>query len=103
MPKPKSAVETVAGDFRMPRLQIDIAEQKLKTIESLMHECGFATKKDLFNNALTLFQWAVGEKRRGHTIASIDEKSKRYRELQMPALNDVKVVEEPIHRPSLSY
>ena len=73
----------------MPRLQIDVAEQKLKTIEHLMQECGFATKKDLFNNALTLFQWAVGEKKQGHAIASINEKTKTYRELQMPALNDV--------------
>ena len=75
----------------MPRLQIDIKEQKVKVIEELMDECGFSTKKDLFNNALTLFQWAVGEKKQGHTIASIDERTKKYRELQMPALNEVTV------------
>jgi hypothetical protein len=75
----------------MPRLQIDIAEQKLKAIEHLMEVCGFSTKKDLFNNALTLFQWAVDEKKKGNTIASISESSKNYRELQMPALNDVKI------------
>lgn len=74
----------------MPRLQIDVAEQKLKTIENLMEECGFSTKKDLFNNALTLFQWAVEEKKLGNTIASISKTSKNFRELQMPALNDVK-------------
>jgi hypothetical protein len=79
----------------MPRLQIDIKEQKVKVIEELMDQCGFSTKKDLFNNALTLFQWAVGEKRQGHTIASINEETKKYRELQMPALNEVEVDKSP--------
>jgi hypothetical protein len=71
----------------MPRFQIDVSEKKLATIEELMRLCDIPTKKDLFNNALTLFQWAVFEKLHGHTIASIDEKTKKYRELQMPALN----------------
>ncbi|MBC9878667.1 hypothetical protein G8O24_15100 [Bradyrhizobium sp. INPA01-394B] len=76
----------------MPRLQIDVAEQKLRAIELLMEECGFSTKKDLFNNALTLFQWAVNERKRGNTIAAIDNSSKNYRELHMPSLDDVRVV-----------
>jgi hypothetical protein len=71
----------------MPRFQIDVSEKKLLTIEELMRLCELPTKKDLFNNALTLFQWAVSEKLNGHTIASIDERTKKYRELQMPALN----------------
>ena len=76
----------------MPRLQIDVTDQKLKAIDSLMEVCGFTTKKDLFNNALTLFQWAVEERRLGHEIASIDKASNNYRELRMPALNDVQAI-----------
>lgn len=75
----------------MPRLQIDVTEAKLKTMAELMGLCNLQTKKDLFNNALTLFQWAVEEKRQGNTIASINENTKNYRELQMPALSEVPV------------
>jgi hypothetical protein len=39
----------------MPRLQIDIKEQKLKVIEGLMNECGFSTKKDLFQQCVDSF------------------------------------------------
>jgi hypothetical protein len=73
----------------MPRFQIDVSEQKLGTIEELIRLCGLSTKKELFNNALTLFQWAVSEKSAGHTIASIDKSTRKYRELQMPALMEV--------------
>lgn len=83
----------------MPRVQIDLGKQRVEAIERLMRECGLSTKKDLFNNALTLFQWAVEEKKQGHTIASINNDSKNYRELQMPALNEVKIV-GPVYRTS---
>jgi hypothetical protein len=85
--------KTSAG-ANMPRLQIDVTDNKVKTMEKLMEACGFSTKKDLFNNALTLFQWAVNEKSQGNAIASINADHTNYRELQMPALNDVKVVDQ---------
>ena len=67
------------------RLQMDLPEKRVQELENLMAECGIATKKDLFNTALTLFEWAVSERRRGPIIASVDEKNSKYKELQMPA------------------
>jgi hypothetical protein len=76
----------------MPRFQIDMPDHKIKALQQLMEDCGLATKKDLVNNALTLFQWAVDEKKHGNTIAAIDRQTKVYRELQMPSLNEVRVI-----------
>ena len=47
------------------------------------------TKKDLFNNALSLFRWAVEERKSGRIIASIDGEEKSVREVVMPALSDL--------------
>jgi len=66
-------------------------DHRIKALEQLMEDCGLATKKDVVNNALTLFQWAVDEKKRGNAIAALDQQKEVYRELQMPALNSVLV------------
>jgi hypothetical protein len=57
------------------------------------------TKKDFFNNALTLFKWAIEERRAGRQIASLD--GELYRELRMPALDSVEaavVVKPPLEK-----
>ena len=56
-----------------------------------MEACDISKQKDLFNAALTLLEWAVGERRKGRTIASMDEASMKYKELAMPALSAVRV------------
>ena len=71
------------------RLQIEITEDQDQHIQSLMEQAGLPTKKDLFNNALSLFSWAIEEVANGNSIASVNEEKGRYRELQMPALNHV--------------
>ena len=73
----------------MPRLQIDVTEGQVRDIEALMRKCGVGTKKELFNNAFVLLDWAVGQIEQGNVIASINEADQRYRELQMPILNTV--------------
>jgi hypothetical protein len=54
-----------------------------------MKETKIATRKDLFNNALTLFQWAIKAKRAGRMVASVDEQSGTAKELVMPSLEHV--------------
>jgi hypothetical protein len=70
----------------MVRIQFELPEEKVKELEAIMKEAQITTRKDLFNNALTLFEWAVQERRSGRTIASVDEHNKKYKELVMPAL-----------------
>jgi len=73
----------------MIRIQLDLPEEQVKELDELMKETKIATRKDLFNNALTLFQWAVKAKRSGRIIASIDEEKSTSKELVMPALENV--------------
>lgn len=71
------AIETI-------RIQFELSQEKAEELDELMMETGVPTKKELFNNALTLLKWAVRESKRGHSIASVDEKHGKYRELHMP-------------------
>jgi len=73
----------------MIRIQLDLPEEQVKELDELMKETKIATRKDLFNNALTLFQWAVKAKRSGRIVASIDEERRTSQELVMPALENV--------------
>lgn len=74
---------------KLYRIQFEMPDSKVRDLETLMSESGTQTKKELFNNALTLLEWAVKEKKRGRVIASIDEGSSTYNELHMPILSAV--------------
>jgi hypothetical protein len=68
------------------RLQLEVSEKRQGELQDLMEACDIGKQKDLFNAALTLLEWAVAERKKGRTIASIDEASMKYKELAMPAL-----------------
>ena len=69
---------------KMVRIQFELPEEKVAELENLMSTAKIATKKDLLNNALTVLEWIIQEKRAGRIIASLDERSKHYKELVMP-------------------
>jgi len=73
----------------MVRIQFELPEDQAAALESLMQATAVRTKKELLNNALTLFEWAVNERRQGFKVASINEEEKKIRELLMPALQAV--------------
>ena len=74
----------------MKRLQFEVPEDRAEELERLKVDLRVATLKELINNALTLLEWAVEERKAGHTVASIDRAADRYYELLMPALMAVK-------------
>ena len=76
----------IANMPNMTRIQFELSKDKVKELEDIMEESGIRTKKDLFNNALTLLEWAIRESKAGRVIASIDEKGKKYKEILMPIL-----------------
>lgn len=86
----------------MVRIQLDLSEGRVKELDALMNTTGVSTRKDLFNNALTLFEWAIKEKKQGHIIASIDEKAKKVKELVMPSLEGISADPEPAVAPPSS-
>ena len=86
----------------MPRWQLVISDARVSELTALMEVCGITTQKDLLNSALTFFEWAVEERKRGRIIASVDEENMKYKELAMPALNAVRPQEESKSRRQLA-
>lgn len=73
----------------MKRMQFELPDARFEELQKVMKECGIEKQKDLFNNALTLFEWAANERRQGRIIASVDEKNKKYKQIVMVALENV--------------
>ena len=71
------------------RMQIDLPEDKLRQLESLMKDAGIRTKKEFVNNALTLLAWAIRETKAGRVIAAVDENDHKYKEILLPALENI--------------
>jgi hypothetical protein len=72
--------------MKLVRLQVEITQEQMDRLEHLQELAGLRTKKELIDNALTLFQWALKEKALGRAIISVDEKEETYKELEMPCL-----------------
>ena len=71
------------------RIQLDLPEARIQELRALMDAADIETYKELFNNALTLLEWAIAESRAGRALASIDEATAHYRVLVMPMLQRV--------------
>ena len=71
------------------RIQIEINDEERDAIDALILKAGLKTKKELFNNALAIFEWALNEKKNGRSIASIDKDNEVIRELLMPTLSRI--------------
>ncbi|WP_155296985.1 MULTISPECIES: hypothetical protein [Burkholderia] len=66
------------------RIQFDVAEDQWEEMKTLMDRCGMETRKELFNNAWALLDWAVRERAQGNVIASINDRTDKIKELEMP-------------------
>ena len=55
---------------RKPKFQADIAPVEDRIIRSLKEELQLSSNSDFMSDAVALFQWAVGERKRGHKIFS---------------------------------
>jgi len=75
----------------MVRIQLDLPDEQVAELDERMAETKLRTRKDFFNNALTLFDWAIKQKKAGRVIAAIDESQDIVKELLMPALENVTV------------
>ncbi len=66
------------------RIQFEFPKDKAAALETLMKQVGIGTKKELMNNALTLFEWAVNERKNGNKLLSYNEETKSYTEILLP-------------------
>lgn len=68
------------------RIQVELDEQGVAIVNKVREMTGLNTYKELFNNAITLLDWAARQTYKGLSIAAADEQKQEYRELEMPAL-----------------
>ena len=71
------------------RIQFDMPKDKVEKLENLMEKCGVKTRRDFFNNAITILEWAIQERSEGYDIASMNKATNSYRELRMPILSHI--------------
>ena len=71
------------------RLQFEFSEDRINDLKRLKEETGSETLKELFNNALTMFEWGVEEVKNGNEIAAVNEREKVFRVLVTPLLERV--------------
>jgi hypothetical protein len=70
------------------RIQFDLLPQRLVELDQLMEFCDLHSRKDLFDNAMTLFEWAVHEVRSGRAVASYDRKTDHVEIVRFPVLEN---------------
>lgn len=68
------------------RVQLDLSPIEVERMNWMMEACGIESRKDLFNNALTLMEWVVQEVQAGRKVASFDDKTRERTILSMPIL-----------------
>ena len=67
------------------RIQFEMTKEKVRDLDHLMHLTSMRSRRELFDNALTFFEWGVSEIMRGNLVAAVDEKRGFYQPMVMPA------------------
>jgi hypothetical protein len=70
------------------RVQFDLLPHRLAELDQLMEFCDLNSRKDLFDNAMTLFEWAVHEVRAGRAVASYDRNADHVEIVRFPVLDN---------------
>lgn len=76
------------------RFQFEIAPELWNEMKKFQDLGGMTTKRELLNNALTLFRWAALHVQRGNTVNAVNPDGTVY-ELQMPCLENIALQGKP--------
>jgi hypothetical protein len=68
----------------MKRIQFLMDDDLVRELDKLVEKNGLKTRTQLLNIALTFFEWAVRERETGNIIASVNERTERYKEIDLP-------------------
>jgi hypothetical protein len=79
------------------QIVFEIPANRVEHLDRLIEKCGLDTRKDLINNALALFDWAVSETESGKIITSLDESSSNYQQIVLPALKNIESTKNAVH------
>jgi hypothetical protein len=83
----KKPPQPVRGS-RKSKFQADLAPAEDRMVRGLKQDLQLNSNTDFLSDALALFHWAVGERKRGHHIFSETETGER-KELVLPRLERV--------------
>lgn len=72
------------------RYQFEVPIEGARSIDQMKDMIRAKSNADLFENALTLFHWALTNAQQGRMIASMDKNEENYRVLTMPVLERVR-------------
>lgn len=75
-------------DKELVRFQFEVDSELWKEMDEIQSLGGMSTKRELINNALTLFRWAALHAYKGNSIAALGADETVY-ELQMPFLHSI--------------
>lgn len=73
----------------MTKLSYEINDEKINEFKLLMKAGGFSTKKELFDNSLTLIKWAMRKVQANKDVGAIDTDD-NFVELNMPFLESAR-------------
>jgi hypothetical protein len=71
------------------RLNLEISEPEMLSLEKLQARTGISTKKELVHTAISILKWAVNETAAGNQIAAVNVRKSIYRVLVAPSLQYV--------------
>lgn len=69
-PSSSAAQASATTKIRKTKFQADLAPSEDRMVRNLKAELEMTSNSDFFTDALALFRWAVGERKRGHRILS---------------------------------
>lgn len=72
------------------RVQLDLSPRQLERLNRIMEATEAETRKDLFNDAMSFYEWGIGEVLAGREIASVDLERHDIVRLSTPRLENVK-------------
>jgi hypothetical protein len=65
---------------------MDFTPSMVQMMDQMMDACEFKTRKELFDNAFTIFLWAVRTAQEGKDVGSFDTKTGVLEKIKFPAL-----------------
>jgi len=74
------------GNVPIVRVQFEMPKEKLDDVERLRVQTALRTRREVFDNALTFFEWGVTASINGQLVAAIDEQNGEYQPILMPVL-----------------
>jgi len=79
--------DAASGENR--RVVLEFSSEKVEQIDSMKAKLQLATRKEMFNYAIGLLDWAIRQREKGYVIMVGDHERERYIQLSMPALDSI--------------